>query len=109
LEPLLQGRENASRANPPKVLVETRIDFDETSSAHSTLLEIVTQDHPGLLYEIGSALARLKCNIEVALIDTEGQKAIDVFYLTEQGQKLSAQKQDLLREVLQATLASVQI
>jgi len=109
LEPLLKGRENASRANPPKVFVETRIDFDEISSAHSTLLEIVTQDHPGLLYEIGSALARLKCNIEVALIDTEGQKAIDVFYLTEQGQKLSAQKQDLLREVLQATLASVQI
>ena len=53
----------------------------------------------------GSALARLGCNIEVALIDTEGQKAIDVFYLTSQGQKLTAQKQVLLREVLQATLS----
>jgi UTP:GlnB (protein PII) uridylyltransferase len=39
------------------------------------------------------------------LIDTEGQKAIDVFYLTSQGQKLTAQKQLLLREVLQATLS----
>jgi hypothetical protein len=27
-----------------------------------------------------------------------------VFYLTEQGKKLSTQKQDLLREVLQGTL-----
>ncbi|MGB2901218.1 MAG: [protein-PII] uridylyltransferase [Candidatus Acidiferrum sp.] len=105
LEPLLKGREKASRARTPKVAVETRITFDDSSSAHSTLMEIVTQDHPGLLYEIGSALARLGCNIEVALIDTEGQKAIDVFYLTAQGKKLSPQKQELLREVLQGTLS----
>jgi [protein-PII] uridylyltransferase len=84
--------------------VETRINFDDTSSAHSTLLEIVTQDHPGLLHEIGSALARLGCNIEVALIDTEGHKAIDAFYLTGQGKKLTSEKQELLREVLQGTL-----
>jgi [protein-PII] uridylyltransferase len=105
LEPLLKGRERASRARTPKVAVETRINFDDSSSPHSTLLEVVTQDHPGLLYEIGSALARLGCNIEVALIDTEGQKAIDVFYLTAQGKRLTAQKQELLREVLQGTLA----
>ena len=104
LEQLLKGREIASRARAPKVTVETRVNFDDTSSAHSTLLEIVTKDRPGLLYEIGSALARLGCNIEVALIDTEGQKAIDVFYLTAQGKKLAAQKQETLREVLEGTL-----
>src|SRR5216683_2613511 len=104
LEPLLKSRESASRGRTPKVTVETRINFDDASSAHSTLLEIVTQDHPGLLYDIGSALARLACNIEVALIDTEGHKAIDVFYLTAQGKKLTTQKQELLREVLQGTL-----
>lgn len=104
LEPLLKGRLAASGARPPKVLVPTAISFDETSSDNCTLMEVVTQDRPGLLYEVGSALARLACNIDVALIDTEGQKAIDVFYLTSQGQKLPAQKQELLREVLQATL-----
>jgi [protein-PII] uridylyltransferase len=104
LEQLLKGREIASRARAPKVTVETRVNFDDTSSAHSTLLEIVTKDRPGLLYEIGSSLARLGCNIEVALIDTEGQKAIDVFYLTAQGKKLAAQKQETLREVLEGTL-----
>jgi [protein-PII] uridylyltransferase len=104
LEPLLRSRESANRGRVPKVTVETRINFDDASSAHSTLLEIVTQDHPGLLYEIGSALARLGCNIEVALIDTEGHKAIDVFYLTAQGKKLTTQKQELLREVLQGTM-----
>jgi [protein-PII] uridylyltransferase len=105
LEPLLKGRLAASLARPPKVVVTTAINFDEGSSDHSTLVEVVTQDRPGLLYAIGSALARLACNIDVALIDTEGQKAIDVFYLTSQGKKLTAQKQDLLREVLQATLS----
>jgi [protein-PII] uridylyltransferase len=105
LEPLLKGREIASKAKPPKVPVETRINYDDTSSAQSTLLEIMAQDRPGLLYDVGSSLARLGCNIDVALIDTEGQKAIDVFYLTERGKKLSQPKQELLREVLQSTLS----
>jgi [protein-PII] uridylyltransferase len=105
LDPLLKGRESASKARPLKVPVETRIGYDDTSSAQSTLLEIMVQDRPGLLYEVGSALARLGCNIDVALVDTEGQKAIDVFYLTERGKKLSQQKEELLREVLQSTLA----
>ena len=105
LEPLLKGRENASRARPPKVAIETRLNYDDNSSAQSTLLEIVAQDRPGLLFDIGSALARLGCNIDVALVDTEGQKAIDVFYLTERGNKLSLSKQELLREVLQSTLS----
>jgi [protein-PII] uridylyltransferase len=105
LEPLLKGRETASKAKPPKVTVESQITYDDTSSTHSTLLEIMAQDRPGLLYDVGSALARLGCNIEVALIDTEGQKAIDVFYLTQDGKKLSAAKQELLKEVLQGTLS----
>jgi [protein-PII] uridylyltransferase len=105
LGPLLKGRESASKAKPPKIAVETRITYDDTSSAHSTLLEIMAHDRPGLLYDIGSALARLGCNIDVALIDTEGHKAIDVFYLTERGKKLTQPKEELLQEVLQSTLA----
>jgi [protein-PII] uridylyltransferase len=105
LEPLLQGRDSASRARPPKVTVETQMSFDDSSSEHSSLLEIVAQDRPGLLYDIGSTLARLGCNIEVALIDTEGQKVIDVFYLTEQGKKLGPEKQTALRQALQEKLA----
>lgn len=104
LEPLLQSRDNASRAKMPKVTISTRISFDDTASAHCTLLEVVAQDRPGLLYDMSSALARLSCNIEVALIDTEGYKAIDVFYLTSNGVKLPLQKQEVLRELLQGTL-----
>jgi [protein-PII] uridylyltransferase len=105
LEPMLKGRLAAAVARPPKVAVATSINFDDGSSDHSTLVEVVTQDRPGLLYGIGSALARLGCNIDVALIDTEGQKAIDVFYLTSQSKKLLPQTQELLKEVLQGTLS----
>jgi [protein-PII] uridylyltransferase len=104
LEPLLKSRESPARARPPKITVETQTGFDDTSSQHSTLLEVMTQDRSGLLFDIGSTLARLGCNIEVALIDTEGQKVIDVFYLTDQGKKLSGGKQELLRDALQAVL-----
>ena len=104
LEPLLKSRITQTKSRSPKVTVPTRINFDDASSMQSTLMEIVTQDHSGLLHEIGSVLARMGCNIEVALIDTEGQKAIDVFYLTAAGKKLSAAKQDVLREVLQGSL-----
>jgi len=86
------------------VAIETKFGFDDNSSEHSTLLEIVATDRPGLLYDIGSTLARLWCNIEVALIDTEGQKVIDVFYLTEQGKKLSPEKQAALFEALRTKL-----
>jgi [protein-PII] uridylyltransferase len=104
LEPLLKGRLHAAQARPPKVPVPTVIRFDDASSAQSTLLELITQDRPGLLYEIGSVLARCGYNIEVALIDTEGQKAIDVFYLTAQGRRLDAAKQGELRAALTQTL-----
>ncbi len=41
-----------------------------------------------------------ECNIELALIDTEAHRALDVFYVTRNGRKLDEQAQNQLRQAL---------
>jgi len=102
LAKLLSGRLQPPSAQKPKIPIPTRVRFDDSSSSHSTLLELITHDRPGLLYNVSSRLAELGCNIEIALIDTEGQKVIDVFYLTAQGRKLPIELQEAIQKALLA-------
>jgi [protein-PII] uridylyltransferase len=93
LDKMLRDRQRSEKSSRVKVVVETRIDFDDECSSTSTLLQVIAQDRPRLLHRISSCLSQQRCNIEIALIDTEGQMAIDAFYLTFQGKKLTGEMQ----------------
>jgi [protein-PII] uridylyltransferase len=84
----------------PKIKVEPSVQTDNEYSQHSTLIEIIAQDRPGLLYDISSTMAELGCNIEVAIIDTQGQAATDVFHVTCAGTKLDIEHQKKMRAAL---------
>ncbi len=105
LKRMLRERLEAEPEPPATAPAPLQIQFDNQCSAHSTLIEIVTPDKPGLLYRISSAFSDQNCNIDIALIDTEGQTAIDVFYLTAAGGKLTPDHQARLREALLKVLA----
>jgi [protein-PII] uridylyltransferase len=100
LDRMLRERLRAEKSGTAKVKVDTKIDFDDSCSARSTLVQVIAQDRLGLLHSIGACLAHQNCNIEIALIDTEGQMAIDVFYLTANGAKLSPDHRQRVKAAL---------
>jgi [protein-PII] uridylyltransferase len=101
LDKMLRDRQRSEKGAIAKVKIETKIDFDDASSASTTLVQVIAQDRPRLLHRIARCLSDQNCNIEIALIDTEGQMAIDTFYLTSGGKKLTGQHQ---RDAEQALL-----
>ena len=103
VERLLSGRKRGRR-KPPRVMVESKIEFDRTASSHSTLLQVIAQDVPGLLRAISAAVSDHGFSVEVALVDTEGETAIDVFYITSEGEQLSGEQEEKLRGALMAAI-----
>ncbi len=100
---IIESRKRRPRRQP-LVEIATALTFDTASSPKATILEAIAQDHPGLLYSISRALAEAQCSIEVAVIDTEGDMAIDVFYLKRDGKALDPPAIDDLRAHLLAAI-----
>jgi [protein-PII] uridylyltransferase len=95
---LLKRRRVALR--PHSLPNTSTVRFDDTASDSATLLTYTGNDRPGLLFDLASVLTNAGCNIEVVLVNTEGHRASDVFYLTRAGTKLNqATQRDLLPQL----------
>ncbi|WP_414644406.1 [protein-PII] uridylyltransferase [Bosea sp. (in: a-proteobacteria)] len=74
------------RAPPPRgqtFQVAPEVIIDNVLSSRHTVLEVAGLDRPGLLYDLTTAIGKLNLNIASAHIATFGEKAVDVFYVTD--------------------------
>lgn len=80
--------------------VEPDVIINNTLSDQFTVIEVAGRDRPGLLYDLTSALSDLLLDITSAHITTFGEKAVDVFYVTDlTGKKVvSEQRQEVIRK-----------
>ena len=99
VEQLLKTRAAPAKA---KRRIQPSVHFDSEACQTATLVEIVAEDRPGLLYDLAATFSAAACNIDVVLIDTEGHKAIDVFYVASDGQKLTPPLEQMLERKLLA-------
>lgn len=82
-EALVEGRLAASRSRRPTPAVVTEVLFDHHASSQYTVIEVLAEDRPALLFTLAAALSELGVSISIAKISTEGKRAVDVLYATE--------------------------
>ena len=84
--------------------LETSIIVDNSSSNRFTVVEASGLDRPGLLYDLTRVISDLNLNIASAHIVTFGERAVDVFYVTDLlGQKIAnASREAAIRRRLKA-------
>jgi [protein-PII] uridylyltransferase len=80
--------------------ITPEVTYDNTTSSRATIFHVAAQDRTGLLFDLSSAFSRNSCDIEVVLIETQGRRAIDAFYVVGPGGKLSdAECANLINEL----------
>jgi [protein-PII] uridylyltransferase len=107
-------QENLERDKPrhpvhrkPRILrnfnVPTRISFSQQAEKGLTLMEINTVDMPGLLSRLGEAMDGLGIRVHNARINTLGEQAQDIFYVTNRsgGRITDAAQQANIQETLE--------
>jgi [protein-PII] uridylyltransferase len=95
----LQSLVYRSRRHGPPV-----VRFDNEHSRKYTVMELIADDAPGLLYRTSRVISGCGCDVDLVLISTEGKKAVDVLHITKQGKKLTESEQVSLREGLERML-----
>lgn len=68
--------------------IKTTISFKNDYQQRYTILEIHTQDQPGVLSIIGQCFSTCKVNVRNAKITTLGSTAEDIFYITDSDNKM---------------------
>lgn len=100
--PQLIGERLAKQIKKRPFELEPDVLVNNSWSEAFTVVEVSGLDRPGLLYDLTNALSNLDLNIGSAHIATFGERAVDVFYLTNLiGRKIEEEQiMDKIREAL---------
>ncbi len=104
----LMAKRRTAKGRIGAFTVAPEVIIDNALSDRQTVVEVAGLDRPGLLYDLTSALSDLSLDIASAHITTFGEKAVDVFYVTDlTNRKITAPaRQKSIREALLAVLAA---
>jgi [protein-PII] uridylyltransferase len=105
---LLRGREQGVLQTRLPARLTPIVRADNQASDRYTILDIVAGNAIGLLYRISRVISQHGCDVDLVLISTEGERAIDVFHITRAGAKLTEAEQHALTSDLQRTLEGTQ-
>lgn len=101
---LLKSKEGSVLTRRALVRRTPVVHFDAGHSQRYTVLELVADDAPGLLHRVSRVISDHGVDVDLVLISTEGQKAIDVFHITRGGSKLSEDDEASLKADLERML-----
>jgi len=106
--PEVVARRAAGRGKVRPFVVEPEVTINNQWSELYTVIEMSGLDRPGLLYELTTAISKLNLNIASAHVATFGERARDVFYVTDLlGAQINAPtRQAAIRSALLHLLAS---
>jgi len=91
IEEVLEGKlrlpevvaRRAARGRTRPFVVEPEVIINNQWSDRYTVIEVSGLDRPGLLYQLTTAISKLNLNIASAHVATFGERARDVFYVTD--------------------------
>ncbi|MGE5240437.1 MAG: [protein-PII] uridylyltransferase [Bacteroidota bacterium] len=78
------GRDPSTTRLPRQLMhfpIETRVSFGPSPKGQLTIMEVVAQDRPGLLYQVALALKQCRVNLVTAKVATYGERAEDIFFV----------------------------
>ncbi len=61
--------------------IETRVTFTSIPGKPLSIMEVVAQDRPGLLYQVALTLQECRVNLVAAKVSTYGERAEDIFFV----------------------------
>ena len=106
--PAALAKRESSAARPGPVPPPPRVVVVSGASARATVIEVRAHDAPGLLHQVGGALAAADVSIVSARVATLGSEVVDVFYVIDRlGQPLGEAHAAAARTTVLAALGAL--